>query len=467
MAPDVAEQLARADRAYIVAAAGCGKTEAVARAAGLHAEGRQLVLTHTHAGVKALKDRLRKIGAERGRVRVDTIAGFALRYAASFPRTSGLATTEPRTKDDWDGVYTAALRVFAHGLGGAIAAESYAGVFVDEYQDCVVAQHELVMALASVLPCRIVLDPLQGIFAFGGQVLVSVDTIAAAEFEPLIGLTTPWRWRESNPELGEWLVAARVDLENGRDLDLVGAPIRRGQSTPAGKVTACFDAVGEGGSVVAVGQWPPDCHSLATKLRGVFTCMEPVECPDLMAWTEKIEAATGPERAAAVVDFAAACMTRVGTVLRPAADALRSGSTPNVRGSPEAKAAIEALTAVAGEPALAPIPDAMAAIEQIHGRKLYRRELWREMARTIRVFAAERHPTLPGAAWHVRDRGRHAGRRVEHRTVSRTLLVKGLEFDHAIVLNADAHNRSNLYVALTRGSRSVTVLSSGSTVSPG
>jgi DNA helicase-2/ATP-dependent DNA helicase PcrA len=67
----------------------------------------------------------------------------------------------------------------------------------------------------------------------------------------------------------------------------------------------------------------------------------------------------------------------------------------------------------------------------------------------------------------VRDRGRQTGRRVEYRTVSRTLLVKGLEFDHAIVLNADAHNRSNLYVALTRGSRSLTVLSSGVTVSPG
>lgn len=83
----------------------------------------------------------------------------------------------------------------------------------------------------------------------------------------------------------------------------------------------------------------------------------------------------------------------------------------------------------------------------------YRRELWREMARTIRAFAAEEHPTLPGAAWYVRDRGRHAGRRVEHRTVSRTLLVKGLEFDHAIVLSADAHDGPNLYVALTRGSR--------------
>jgi DNA helicase-2/ATP-dependent DNA helicase PcrA len=43
--------------------------------------------------------------------------------------------------------------------------------------------------------------------------------------------------------------------------------------------------------------------------------------------------------------------------------------------------------------------------------------------------------------------------------VSRTVLVKGLEFDHALVLDADSMDAQNLYVAMTRGSRSLTVLS--------
>ncbi|MGH2705368.1 MAG: hypothetical protein ACRDJ4_09805 [Actinomycetota bacterium] len=128
--------------------------------------------------------------------------------------------------------------------------------------------------------------------------------------------------------------------------------------------------------------------------------------------------------------------------------------------------AIEALIEVAGNPTVSSIPAAMTKIEQIAGGVLYRRELWREMARSVRTFATENRPTLPGAAWHVRDRGLHAGRRVEHRTVSRTLLVKGLEFDHAIVLNGDVHNAANLYVAITRGSSSLTILSNGSSVTP-
>jgi len=38
--------------------------------------------------------------------------------------------------------------------------------------------------------------------------------------------------------------------------------------------------------------------------------------------------------------------------------------------------------------------------------------------------------------------------------------VKGLEYDHAIILDADLLGLKELYVALTRGSRSITIISS-------
>lgn len=68
--------------------------------------------------------------------------------------------------------------------------------------------------------------------------------------------------------------------------------------------------------------------------------------------------------------------------------------------------------------------------------------------------------SLQKTAWIMRDKGRVWGRTVDRRTVSRTLLIKGLEFDHAIVLNADELDAKELYVALTRGSKSLTVFSS-------
>jgi hypothetical protein len=465
MPPDAASDLAHARRSYLVAAAGCGKTETVAWAAGFHADGRQLVLTHTHAGVKALKDRLRRIGATRGRVHVDTIAGFALRYAASFPSLSRLSTVEPTTPEHWNSVYEAAYRVFDGSVGRRVLEASYAGMFVDEYQDCIRPQHDLVFAMAQTMPCRVVLDPLQAIFGFAGP-LVSAPHDLAPTFERLADLTTPWRWRECNPELGDWLLEVRGRLERGEAIELEGAPVTRAQASHAGRIAACRRLVGETGSAVAIGQWPRDCHSIASRLRGLFTSMEPMECPDLLDWAERLEEASGPTRALLLIEFAATCMTRVGTVLDPIAGAFRAGRSPRSRGAPEVQRAVARLSDVASEAALGPILPAMEAIEGIPERVLYRRELWREMRRSVWALGGDRHPSLRGAAWYVRDRGRHGGRRVDHRTVSRTLLVKGLEFDHAVVLDADVHDAHNLYVALTRGSQSLTVVSSGSHLRP-
>ena len=59
--------------------------------------------------------------------------------------------------------------------------------------------------------------------------------------------------------------------------------------------------------------------------------------------------------------------------------------------------------------------------------------------------------------------GRPVGRR---RLIGTTLLVKGLEFDHAIVFDAASLSRKELYVALTRGARSLTIIFTIATLDP-
>ena len=66
--------------------------------------------------------------------------------------------------------------------------------------------------------------------------------------------------------------------------------------------------------------------------------------------------------------------------------------------------------------------------------------------------------TLAGAIWEVQSRARHAGRIVAKRSVGSTLLVKGLEFDHAVVVHTPSMTRKDWYVALTRASVSLTLL---------
>ena len=96
--------------------------------------------------------------------------------------------------------------------------------------------------------------------------------------------------------------------------------------------------------------------------------------------------------------------------------------------------------------------------KNLPGSKTYRSELVSEMRKTLRLAASMPDVRWDDVAWEVRDRARRDGRNLEHRVVSRTLLIKGLEFDHAIVLNADELDEKNLYVALTRGSKTLTIL---------
>jgi DNA helicase-2/ATP-dependent DNA helicase PcrA len=213
-------------RAFAVAAAGCGKTELLGQIVADQRSGRQLVLTHTHAGVAAIKKRLARMGVPHDKYRLDTIAGWCLSYGAAYPAISGYqpgAEADP----DWTATYPGAEKVCRTALGKRVLRESYAGVLVDEYQDCSINQHAVVSALAECIPCRGVGDPLQTIFGFSDPV-VPWATIQA-DFQVIEGaLTEPWRWRRdgANAALGEWLVAARTQIEmTGRLVIPEDAPV--------------------------------------------------------------------------------------------------------------------------------------------------------------------------------------------------------------------------------------------------
>ncbi|GAA3297747.1 ATP-binding domain-containing protein [Glutamicibacter nicotianae] len=89
---------------------------------------------------------------------------------------------------------------------------------------------------------------------------------------------------------------------------------------------------------------------------------------------------------------------------------------------------------------------------------LYRPESWDDTFRAIaRSVEDGQRPSEALAT--VRDRARMGGRADRRRVASRTLLVKGLEFDHVIIANAQNFtDPRQLYVALSRAKKSVTVI---------
>ncbi|MFV1991217.1 MAG: UvrD-helicase domain-containing protein, partial [Acidimicrobiales bacterium] len=346
-----AAEFARTQRGLVVAAAGCGKTELVALAVGELPDTRQLILTHTHAGVNALRRRLQRHGVPPSRYRVETIAGFSLRWAASYPSISEIPDLQPEGAQ-WGQVYPAALRVLGNPNVASALTTSYDGVFVDEYQDCTMSQHALVRLLGEMLPVRLVGDHFQGIFDFNERTVDFASDLG--DFDLLGELDRPYRWMDSNPELGEWLLGARASLQIEEQPDFEHGPVAVYAADE--RVRACLDtAEARGGSIVVIRKWPPDAHRLAQRLGGSYTSMEEVECKGLLGGARRFDQATGCYRAVEVIDFAATCMTKISTHLRRPRTSFASDRIPRVRAGSRIAAAVEALKLVASTDSLASV----------------------------------------------------------------------------------------------------------------
>ncbi len=466
MRDEIAHEFASSSSSVVVAAAGCGKTELIARAVVAGGGGRQLILTHTHAGVRALRDRLRIRNAPSSSFDIDTIAGFSLRYAISFPQLSGCPVSEPCSDDDWTKVYDAVRQALHRRHIRHIVKTSYAGVYVDEYQDCTKRQHELVLLLATLLPTRVVGDPLQGIFDFRDPLVDWTKDVYPA-FTRLPDLVTPYRWQNRNAELGRWLTDVRrlllagdpIPLRVGGAVDWV--PLPDPQKAQITQIAKCCELLKHSNeSIAVIRKWPQQAHATAKILKGRFRSMEPIECEDLLKGCQRLEEAKGVVRARVLIEFAVSCMTKKPQPLDELAKFLQNGEFPGERNLKKHQDLKSAILRVVDEDDVGSIDAALQFVGNMPGVTFHRRELYREMLRVMQNYDASSGLSLRSTAWKTRNRARRLYQITDPRVVSRTLLIKGLEFDHAVVLNADDFDDAqNLYVALTRGTRSLTVMS--------
>jgi DNA helicase-2/ATP-dependent DNA helicase PcrA len=102
-------------------------------------------------------------------------------------------------------------------------------------------------------------------------------------------------------------------------------------------------------------------------------------------------------------------------------------------------------------------------MESDPNRRVYRWSAFNLMLQAL-DFAASGSVELNEAIAQLREKRRHAGRTIPDKAVGSTLLLKGLEADHVLLLDADTPGNSrmtkeHLYVALSRGAKSVTVFS--------
>jgi DNA helicase-2/ATP-dependent DNA helicase PcrA len=462
MPDNTSRSFARCHRGLVVAPAGYGKTYLIAKSVG-YAPGKQLVLTHTHAGVDALRTKLKDVGVPAGKCRVTTIDSLASFYSNAFPHLAEWNCEYPSSDEEWRALRVAACRLFRCRAPRRVLLATYAGVFVDEYQDCCGTQHAMIGAIAEALPCRIVGDPLQAIY----RKLHANDIAKWRDIEkmfPVVDeLTVPHRWRERNPQLGDWLADVRSRLVRGIEVDFTNAYgiVKWIPSTDTQHQTAACYKVFDKGGVVAICDWPARCAVIAGKTRNHFAVLESVECPDLLRAADIIGDSRGLTRINAIVDLAQRCFTGMA-FLKKLVGRLKKGIAFRPY-SPDKIRLWGAMQAALESTDLQYVEAMMSAIEQLSGNHFYiRRELWREMRRTLKTHVSESGKSLRESAWVLRDNARRNGRHVfSKRTVATPLLIKGLEFDHALLLDAmQMGSAEELYVSLTRGACSLTILSS-------
>lgn len=454
------------NRGTVTAPAGCGKTQLIAEALNTYQGTKPiLVLTHTNAGVASLRGRLERAGVPSQRYRLYTIDGWSIRLISTFPARSGhdpaiLQLQAPAR--EYPAIRDAAWRLLAAGHVNEVIRASYAQLIVDEYQDCSVPQHQIVTCLSHVLPTCVLGDPLQAIFGFQGNALADWNQQVCAHF-PVVGeLQTPWRWRNAAAEeLGQWLLQARQQLLAGQPVDLrnvppqvTWVPLAAGGEHPQRLAAARTVAPVPEGRVLIIGDSinPNGQQSIASQTPGAVT-VEAVDLRDLVAFGRTFDI-TSVNTLGGLLTFAQTVMTNLGIPeFTRRLDTLARGTARN-----PATACESAALAFAGAPSYAGAVDLFQSLRGQPNVRAHRPEILRCAMKALRLAAAG-NITFEEASIRVREENRHLGRALPKRAVGSTLLLKGLEAEVAVILNGDALNAANLYVAMTRGSMRLIVCS--------
>jgi hypothetical protein len=464
--------------AYVVAPAGFGKTHLIASAVS-HAKTRQLVLTHTYAGVSVLRQRMRELLVPSSLFQIETIASWALRICLSYSASSKWNVKLPKGSKEWTALYSSCAALVQLPFVKRILRSSYAGLYVDEYQDCSLSQHQLVRELAGTIPARVLGDPLQAIFDFDGQDIVDWRRDVEPDFVPLGTLDTPHRWiRAGSQKLGEWLLDIRRKIESQTAIDL-------GQALPPGvtvkvfpnessfgieQANACrYFKCEQNNSVVALhkgdGHFKSKCHALARSIGGRFASIEEVEGKALFDFVRDLDKAKHAKRKLkASIKFATKCMTKVKDSL--SAPSAR-GEIVAVKHNTKNPDLAKSCNAYLESSSTADLRQIFLALKRVKEVAVIRDDLLNRLLAVLLRSSTSAEATLIQAAEAYQHEFRCRGRPTTRlRTVATVLLVKGLQYDHAIVLDATSLNRKELYVALTRGAKSLTILSKSQVLSP-
>ncbi|MGE3319851.1 MAG: AAA family ATPase [Candidatus Berkiella sp.] len=462
MTDQLYEALAQSTSGYVIAPAGCGKTEAIVQAVKKYCQGRQLILTHTNAGVNVLRKRFIENNVSNSLYHIETISGWALRWIYHYPMLSRFSGALPLPqKDEWPLVYKATENLFTIAFVRYVIMNSYSGVIVDEYQDCTLTMHSLVLSLKKILPCRVLGDPLQGIFGFKEK-LVEWSTIES-DFGFKIGeLLTPYRWiNAGNNTLGDWLIQARNDFTANRLPNFSGSPINFEKVEPKSKSARLQSITRQlNGSICIIGPKHGNLSpALGTALINVgYSWVEPNELPDLNDFLVKLSANINDAKyiSEAAINMLTISFTGLdkhkmfveqilkGSLKREPIDFKRKKLFHKHPAGYSHSLLLDIISYLDSAKVKRKKSESIIFLKKVLEQHF---ETGEDLMNIFAKFISQRQIIGKGKA---------------KRCIGTTLLLKGLEFDHAIILYNKSdrawNNLKDIYVAITRGSKTVYII---------
>lgn len=447
--------------------AGTGKTHLLCAAVYLACQNqhRSLILTHTNAGVDAIRKRLLRFGVPRSSFRVETLTSWAFTLVRSYPIIAGVSVSEAPDWEKSDEYLLGAAKVARAQAIKSVLQNSFRYLFVDEYQDCTVKLHEFVLSLTESLPQTMIFgDPLQSIFGFTGD-LTDWRRDVLPNFPAAQVHIEAHRWKEHNSALGKWTIDIRSELAPGRTFNLATINVPGVEWKKTSGYNSITHAVGArrptSESTLILVDKPHDEGRIAQKFGGSFQVLEDVRGRVMLKHLDKLPEPNDFRIAAWLAQFAKDCATGLGGIDKAIIAKLDNDLPISHLKREGLSGVLKVLDELRKAPSYELLVQSARILERSPGMRLYRREAWRDTISAIDRCTDDTEFSPSQNLARVRDRLRHSGRTLSSKTVSRTLLVKGLEFDHVIIENlqnmADHHH---LYVAITRARKTVTVLGS-------
>ena len=464
------------DKSIIIAPAGYGKTFTIAEAISVYNGNKKvLVLTHTHAGIASLREKFEQKGLASSVYHLDTICSFALDLTNTFhiPKNEIPKASDADALFDF-AVEHATLILKANPIKQLLSIK-YEHLIVDEYQDCTVAQHQMVLELAKTLKTHLLGDPLQGIFDFRGQHIVDFNDDSFCPFlQNRQLLEIPWRWKNAGQDaLGQDLARIREKLLSREDIDLKqyhsikwvqGAD--NDYAKPQTDVKKeLFRELDRGAVFIH-----PNCFSIGQRKAVVMhypqlQLIEPIDGRDYYTYCQLFDKHSGQAVIKDVTDMMRKVCKNEAINNWIKAD----GTLINKRRQEDQ--AIKSKLESAFSPLLKnktylKIANLIVAIAKLPGIVIYRKEFIRDLYHTL-IDADRLGLTAMEAIVRSRNILRRKGRKMTQKSIGTTLLTKGLEFDNVVVLNADLFkDPRHLYVALTRCCKRLVVISKSDVLHP-